>query len=57
MDKRGITITKDIGFLSEAEYLKQKIIKRITPKDHNNNCPDKCIELPLAPAPNGKLTC
>ena len=58
MDKRGITITKDIGFLSEAEYLKQKIIKRITPKDHNNNCPDKCTyELPLAPAPNGKLTC
>ena len=56
--KTKISITKPVGFLSEGEYLKQKIINRITPKDHNNNCPDKCkYELPLAPSGRGRLTC
>ena len=56
--KTKISITKSVGFLSEGEYLKQKIIKRITPKDHNNVCPDKCkYELPLAKPGLGRLTC
>ena len=57
-DKTPHSITKPIGFLSEGEYLNQKIIKKITPKDHNEDCSIKCkYELPLVPASNNTLIC
>ena len=52
------SITKPMGFLSEGEYLHQKIIQKITPKDHNDDCSIKFnYELPLAPASNSTLIC
>ena len=52
------SITKQMGFLSEGEYLHQKIIQKITPKDHNDDCSIKFnYELPLAPASNSTLIC
>lgn len=52
------SITKPMGFLSEGEYLHQKIIQKITPKDHNDDCSIKCkYELPLVPASNNTLIC
>ena len=37
-DKTKYSIPKHMGFLSEGEYLNQKIIKKITPNDHNDVC-------------------
>jgi hypothetical protein len=51
-DKTKHSITKSIGFLSEGEYLQQKILKKITPL---GNGTDNCkYELPLAPSSNNR---
>lgn len=49
-DKSKISITKDIGYLSQGDYLKRRIARRV----RNTSQP---FELPPAPAPNGRLTC
>lgn len=49
-DKSKISITKDIGYLSQDDYLKRKVSRRV----RNTSQP---FELPSALAPNGRLTC
>ena len=48
--KSKISITKDIGYLSQDDYLKRKIARRVL----DTNQP---FELPPAPAANSTLTC
>ena len=49
-DKSKISITKDIGYLSQDDYLKRKVSRRVRNTSQH-------FELPPALAPNGRLTC
>ena len=48
--KSKISITKDIGYLSQDDYLKRKIARRVLDTTQP-------FELPAAPAANSTLTC
>ena len=48
--KSKISITKDIGYLSQDDYLKRKIARRVLDTTQP-------FELPTAPAANSTLTC